>query len=248
MATSRTGAGWLQGLGGALAAPPLGDPQALLTRHVLCESGPPGQWQDTGPASCLHTIGACRVQAGQGHWLARCLSMGAGGPSPQPCEERTCTPLTAEGRAGQEGPLGAQRAGRGLQARGGLLSGGPRGARAVLRSPRSFTPPSVRRRAHGSPRAQPPVRPTRCPLGCARAALLPRSPGTPAAPLGVSAPPRQPGAGWGRAHAVAPSTALPGSGARLLGACGQPSPESYWLELLLTSQVVSPQPPPHTQA
>uniref|UniRef100_A0A3Q1MAU3 G protein subunit beta 1 like n=1 Tax=Bos taurus TaxID=9913 RepID=A0A3Q1MAU3_BOVIN len=43
------------------------------------------------------------------------------------------------------------------------------------------------KRAHGSPRAQPPVRPTRCPLGCARAALLPRSPGTPAAPLGVAA-------------------------------------------------------------
>ena len=144
MATSRTGAGWLQGLGGALAAPPLGDPQALLTRHVLCESGPPGQWQDTGPASCLHTIGACRVQAGQGHWLARCLSMGAGGPSPQPCEERTCTPLTAEGRAGQEGPLGAQRAGRGLQARGGLLSGGPRGALGEVRVPPKL--PCLRRK------------------------------------------------------------------------------------------------------
>lgn len=109
----------MQGLGGALAAPPLGDPQALLTRHVLCESGPPGQWQDTGPASCLHTIGACRVQAGQGHWLARCLSRGAGGPSPQPCEERTCTPLTARGGLGGKGPWG--RRGQG----GGSRRGGP---------------------------------------------------------------------------------------------------------------------------
>ena len=42
--------------------------------------------------------------------------------------------------------------------------------------------------------------------------------------------------------------ALPGSRVRLPGACGQLSPASCWLERLLTGRVVSPRPPPHTQA
>ena len=110
-------------------------------------------------------------------------------------------PLTARGGLGRRGPL------RDMEGRVGAPGKGACRPGAVPRSPRSCRPPSFHRQAHGGPRARPAVHSARCRLGRVCAALLQWSPGTPAAPLGVSAPPGQPGGGVGRAQAAAPSAA-----------------------------------------